>query len=42
MAETKKKPIAATPAKKDTAAPALPPPGTAAYKAMVLRGQIKE
>jgi len=42
MAEAKKKTIAATPAKKDTTAPALPPVGSAEYKAMVLRGQIKE
>jgi hypothetical protein len=42
MAEDKKSTAASKPVKTAAAAPALPPAGSAEYKAMVLRGDIKE
>jgi hypothetical protein len=42
MAEAKKSTAASKPVKTAAAAPALPPVGSAEYKAMVLRGEIKE
>jgi hypothetical protein len=42
MAEAKKSTAASKPVKTATVASALPPAGSAEYKAMVLRGEIKE
>jgi hypothetical protein len=42
MTGSKKSTAASKPVKTAVAAPALPPVGSAAHKAMVLRGDIKE
>ena len=42
MAEAKKAPVPTKTVKKSQPSPALPVPGSAKHKAMVLRGEIKE